>query len=312
MTSQNQNGLKQQIEKAAQEVIVLRQRPLLIMYYPGSLGAMGPQDVEDCYRAFRNVNITPENLLPECDVLLHTFGGDPVTGYRLAQCLHDFASSILFLVPKWAYSAGTLLCFSGNRIHFGHCAGLSPIDITLVPAMLTPREEEVELASIDSFMEFTADSQKMIQAILHDFNLSEISIVGSDLLCSLVGKVGPLKVARYYRERMLTGHYAQELLDRHMLAGLSNAEGRRDTIIRRFLFGSPSHGFHLDFHMCCDLGLEAVEMSTVESDATRKLVSILDDSVTSGLICPNITNDDKMPFIGLYLPAVAGGIANGH
>jgi hypothetical protein len=314
MPSQNTPELRQQIEDAANQVIALRSKPLLIMYYPGSLGYMGPQDVEDCYQVFRNANITPESPLEECDVLIHTFGGDPVTGYRLGQCLHDFAKSILFLIPKYSYSAGTLLCFSGNRLYFGHSAGVSPIDVTRVPVVFTPREEEVELASIDSFLDFAEESQKRVQQILHDFGLSVTSEVCSDLLCALVGKVGPLKVAQYYRERTLTGQYAQELLDRYMLDGLPNAEGRRDTIIGRLLFGSPSHDFHLDFHMSADLGLEVEEMSSLESDATRGVVALLDDLTRRKVICLNVTNEVKMPFIALYLPNMpatsSGGRAN--
>jgi hypothetical protein len=302
MTNPNSNQAGQQIENAAQQVIALRNRPLLVLYYPGSYGDMGPQDVEDCYQSFRNANITPEDALEDCDVLVHTLGGDPVTGFRMAQCLHDFAKKISFLIPKYSYSAGTLLCFSGNQLRFGHCAGLSPIDIKFVPEVVTPQEREIELATIDSFMDFAVDSQRRVQQILLEFGISECSDVSSNLLCTLVEKVGALKVALYYRERMLTGHYAQELLDRYMLMGLTNSEGRRDTIINRFLFSSPSHEFHIDYHMCSDLGLEVVEMVTPESDATKNVVTTLDELTTRRIICPNLTDDHKMPFIALFMP----------
>ena len=135
------------------------------------------QDVQDCYKAFRNSNITVESPLPECDVLVHTYGGDPIAAYKLAQTIHDFAQKAVYLVPEYAYSAGTLLCLSGNNIHLGHYAGLSPIDIS---------QEEVELASIDYFIEFTQACQKNIQKVLSENGVTQIAPVASDLLCHLV------------------------------------------------------------------------------------------------------------------------------
>ena len=52
--------------------------------------------------------------------------------------------------------------------------------------------------------------------------------------------------------------------------------------------------------MCADLGLVMEEMPTPESDATKGLVSLLDGLVYRGIICPDINDDLKMPFIALY------------
>lgn len=174
---------------------------------------------------------------------------------------------------------------------FGHYAGLSPIDIT---------QEEVELASIDSFSQFAKDCEEKIREInKSDKNVGNVA-VASDLLCRLVEEVGALKVGEYYRGRTLTGHCAQELLDNYMLTGLSNRIGKRNRIIRRLLFESPSHDFHFDFHMCTNLGLIISEMTTDQSDATKNIVVTLDDLTQREIICQNITDDTKMPFMTFY------------
>ena len=294
------------IGQACHEIMGLRGRPLLVLYYPGPYGLIGPSDVPDCYQAFRNADITHEEPLQECDVLIHTLGGEPVSAYCVAQCVRAFAKHVVYLVPEMAYSAGTLLCFSGNQIRLGHCAGLSAIDITIPGMGDGGGDEEIELTSIDYFMDFAKDSQQQIQTVLGSMQLNLCADVGSDLLCQLVQQVGALKVGEYYRTRTLTGYYAQELLDRYMLTGLPNAEGRRNRIIHELLFRAPAHQFYLDFHMCGDLQLVVEEMCTNESDATKNVVSILNDLAQRDIICPNVTNEYKVPFIAYFSEAPAG------
>ncbi len=287
-----------QIESACRVVINLRKRPLIVLYYPVPYSDMSEEDVRYCYAALRSGGIKTENPLKECDVLIHTYGGSPVAAYKLAQVIHDFCINVSCLIPEYAYSAGTLLCFAGNEIRFGHFAGLSPIDIT---------QENVELASIDNYIEFAGACQKAVQKVIDKLNQSnnitgvpQIASVGSDLLCHLVEQVGALDIGRYYRARTLAGHYAEELLDRYMFAGKPNAKGRRNKVISNLLFQAPSHQFHLDYHMGSNLGLVISEMSTDESDATKSVISTLNQFAYSGVICQNITDDKKMPFIAFY------------
>ncbi len=288
-----------EIERVCRQLITLRRRPLLVLFYPSANGSMEESDVADCYDAFRNGGQTTDEPLDGCDVLLHTAGGNPVAGYRLAQCIRDFARHVVFLVPEDAYSAGTLLCLSGDEVRLGHYAGLSPIDITMVQWLESGRDE-VELASFDYYLQFTDDCQRHIQKVLAGMNVPGISEVGDALLCRLVDQVGALRVGEYYRARTLTGHYAEELLDSYMLAGKPNIKGRRDLIIRSLLFGKPAHQFHLDYHMCCAAGLEVGEMDTSESDTTKDAVRTLARLSRAERICLPITDDLQQPFIAFF------------
>lgn len=73
-----------QIENACRQIMGLRQRPLLVLYYPTPYGQMTQGDIKDCYQTFRTFGIRPEQPLAKLDVLIHTFGGDPVAAFRLA------------------------------------------------------------------------------------------------------------------------------------------------------------------------------------------------------------------------------------
>jgi hypothetical protein len=282
---------EQQIKEACRDVISIRRRPLLVIYYPEPDGTMMETDVAYCYQACRRENVTNETPLPECDVLIHTLGGDPVAAYKMGQVVRDMCQNVACLVPEHAYSAGTLFCFASNEIRLGHYSGLSPIDIT---------QEEVQLTSIDYFLEFVRESEEQIRKVAKSKDKAYLAVVASDLLCQLVEQVGALKVGEYYRARTLAGHYAQELLDSYMLVGFPNARGRRNRIIRELLFEAPSHLFHIDYHMCIKLGLVIAEMGTAESDATKHLIDLLEDLTGRGVICPYVMDDLQMPFIALY------------
>src|SRR6266567_7956290 len=236
------------LESAANSLMQLRRRPLLILYY--SLAAsMNEDDLEYIYTALRSQGVSIEAKLPELDVLIDSFGGNPVAGYRIAQLIRDLATSVSFLVPNRAYSAATLLCLSGNEIRFGHHAGVSPIDITLVSEGFGPRTE-VELANLDGFIEFVKRARVEMEGALSLAGCSGNSHVDSDLLVAMVEEVGALKVGKYFRERTLTGYYAEELLDTYMFANLSDKVERREDLINKLLFNAPAHFFHLDYHLC--------------------------------------------------------------
>jgi hypothetical protein len=164
-------------ETACVQLGAMRERPLLVLYYPDEGGLMEGPDTEYCYKMLRR-NLNPDSRIPELDVLLHTYGGDPTAAYRLAKCLRYFADRVTFLVPEYAYSAGTLLALSGDEVRFGHNAGISPIDVSLVS-----ESEHIELTAIDYYMQFVRDSQDGIQQVLRQHGVTTASQVGSDLLC---------------------------------------------------------------------------------------------------------------------------------
>lgn len=287
------------LDNACDSVIKFRQKPLLVLFYPPS-ARMSEDDLNDVYSAFRKEKVVPEQKLPTVDVLIESYGGDPVAGYRLAQLIRDFADEVKFLVPSHAYSAATILCFSGNEIRLGHFAGLSPIDITLVSESSEKPGEEVELASVDSFTDFAVRAREKVDQLLKRTGSNDKTQVDSDLLVTMVKEIGALNVGKYFRERTLTGHYAQVLLDTYMLPNFLDGEDRRISLINNFLFTAPSHSFHLDYHLCAKWGLVVKEMGTQESDATKRVVDVLERLASSGIICPNVSRVGKVPFVRFY------------
>jgi hypothetical protein len=260
-------------------------------------------DLEDAYEALRNSGCTPENRIGELDVLIESFGGDPVAGYRLAQLVRSFASRVDVLVAEHAYSAATLFSFGADRVRLAHFAGLSPIDITLVSEPGDRPRHEVELATVDSVLEFAATARKRIEMLLKELGSEGRTNVDSDILVAAVKQVGALQVGKFFRERTLTGHYAEELLGSYMFASRLDRKDCCEHAIRRFLFDAPGHEVHLDLNMARKWGLIVDGMDTDESDMAKEIVSALEEMARKGLICPWLSRTDRFPFIAFYAVA---------
>jgi len=285
------------VDAACAAVTRHRKRDLLILFYPSG-ARVTEWDIRDTYSELRSV-ATRENPIPKLDLLIHTNGGDPVAAYRIAQAVRSLCLELDVLVPEKAYSAGTLMSFAGDVIRLGDYAGLSPIDITVYSNK--PQSEDVQLAAIDSFLGFANRARKQIENMLMELGREGASSsVDSDLLVQMVKEVGALTVGRYYRERTVTGQYAEILLDRYMFNGVSDGLDRRNGVIKHFLFLAPAHEFHLDHGLCSAWHLDVAQMSTAESDMTKQVVGLLRLATSNGIICQRLNNDVRMPFIRLY------------
>jgi hypothetical protein len=61
-------------------------------------------------------------------VILETTGGYIEVAQRIAQTLHHHYQIVNFIVPNYAYSAGTVLVMCGNEIYMDYFSVLGPID----------------------------------------------------------------------------------------------------------------------------------------------------------------------------------------
>jgi hypothetical protein len=83
---------------------------------------------------FRDLVQTVEG--DELDVFIVSNGGSAEAAERITKLLRERFQSVRYIVPANAYSAATLLCFSGDEIIMGSLGTLGPIDpqINGIPA----------------------------------------------------------------------------------------------------------------------------------------------------------------------------------
>lgn len=294
----------------ASKVCSDRRRPLLVLFYPGDL-SISEEQIEQLHIVLTQRGLSRGHPLDALDVLIHTYGGEPTAAYRLAQVIRNFSKNVEFLVPEYAFSGGTIICLSGDKILLGDYAVLSPIDITLhrstddqceeEPKFPTEQEtEEIELVAIDHFIKVAVQARIEIEREFRLKGFQEAkSQVESEMLRQMVEELGVIEIGKFYREKNLTQAYASELLTSYMFTSKQGDDPTIEGILRRLIVESPSHGFPMDYHICRDIGLDVAEMEEELADDTRNLTRHLQAMVSKGLICDR-NSRPRLPFFELF------------
>lgn len=113
---------------------------------------------------------------PQLAVLLTTNGGSAMAVERFVNIIRKHYDKVIFIVPDYAFSAGTIFCMSGDEIWMDYFSVLGPIDPQIknkdgkyVPAL-------GYLDKVNELLE-KAKKGKLSQAefvILKDFDLAEL------------------------------------------------------------------------------------------------------------------------------------------
>lgn len=109
-------------------------------------------------------------------VVLTTPGGSLSPVQRMVEVFRHFYSEVNFIVPDYAFSAGTILCMSGDNIYMNYYSALGPID----PQVQNKEGNLVAaLGYLDKINEMILKAQNntLTQAeflILKDFDLAEL------------------------------------------------------------------------------------------------------------------------------------------
>lgn len=146
---------------------------------------MSLDDVETIYGEFRRLGYNRDTKkIKKLDVLIHTAGGEYHVGYMTAQILRSFASTVNFLVPYKAMSAGTLMSLCADNISMGAFSCLSPVDVS-------PAEAQNLHASMDFFTDFAIQCRLKTDTALKGDGSQKSSSIETDLLSELVKNVSP-------------------------------------------------------------------------------------------------------------------------
>jgi len=109
-------------------------------------------------------------------VVLTTTGGSLNPVKRIVDVLRHHYDEVCFIIPDYAYSAGTILCASGDRIYMSYFSALGPID----PQIVTKDNKIVSaLGYLDKIQEMLEKAKngtltEVEFLILKDFDLAEL------------------------------------------------------------------------------------------------------------------------------------------
>ena len=144
-----------------------------VLVYYGSIGTNSDNIIKQVIEDLKSdTTISNEHLA----VILTTNGGSLSPVERIVNVFRNFYSEVYFIVPDHAYSAGTIMCMSANKIFMNYYSVLGPIDPQVVnkdghyvPALnyLDKIAELIKKAENGSL----TDAEFMI---LKDFDLAEL------------------------------------------------------------------------------------------------------------------------------------------
>ena len=109
-------------------------------------------------------------------VILTTNGGSLSPVERIVNVFRNFYSEVYFIIPDYAYSAGTIMCMSADKIYMNYYSVLGPID----PQVMNKDGHYVPaLNYLDKIGELIkkAENNELTDAefmILKDFDLAEL------------------------------------------------------------------------------------------------------------------------------------------
>lgn len=170
--------LGKSLEKMNQEALTEKLKKLedklnadIFTYYGNIINGV-ERDVKDLIEQLAKDANKHESIY----VFLTTPGGSLTPVQRMVDILRHFYNEVNFIVPDYAYSAGTIWCMSGDKIYMNYYSTLGPID----PQIQNKDGNLVAaLGYLDKINEMLekAKNQTLTQAeflILKDFDLAEL------------------------------------------------------------------------------------------------------------------------------------------
>lgn len=164
------NAIKDMLNKSLKDLETVLDSDVLCYYGPIANGNENAvlQIVEDLAH--------DPNKKEQLAVLLTTTGGSAMAVERYVNIIRKHYNKVIFIVPDYAYSAGTIFCMSGDEIWMDYFSVLGPID----PQVPNKEGRFVPaLGYLDKVNELIAKAQNgtLTQAeflILKDFDLAEL------------------------------------------------------------------------------------------------------------------------------------------
>lgn len=224
-----------------------------------------------------------ENKKDKIYVILTTGGGSATVVERIVNILRHHYTEVNFIVPDYAFSAGTIFCMSGDNILMDYFSVLGPIDPQvqnregkLVPALgyLDKINELIVKAQND-----TLTNAEFI--ILKDFDLAELRSYqqAKDLTIDLLEKwLVNYKFKNWSKHRTNPDLLGQDVTDEQKIARAKEiAEALSDNNKWKY------HGRPINIQALKDLRLEIEDYSahTERRKLIRDYYELLSDYVNS-------------------------------
>jgi len=231
--------LNKKIKELIQEIENIRNRHCLILWK-----SITPQLVEEIFEELRN---SFKDINGELDIIIHSSGGDIDAAYNLACLFQKYGSKkLIFIIPRWAKSAATLIACAGDEILMTPIAELGPLDPQIT--QINPFEER-----------FEQFSPLHIQVTL-DLIRNEFEEGNKELAEGLLKRLQfPLTLGSFMKSQEIAEQYLIRLMkSRACNATKLGAEPKE--IAKRLTKEYADHGFCINLDEAKRIGLNVKEL----------------------------------------------------
>lgn len=170
MESQLESSLKQLLDSKLKALESHLDADVLV--YSGPIGNLN----ENVFLKIVEEMAADANKKNKLTIILTTTGGSAIAVERYVNIIRHHYTEVSFIVPDYAYSAGTIFCMSGDNIYMDYFSVLGPID----PQVQNKEGKWVAaLGYLDKVNEFIEKAKKdeltnVEFAILREFDLAEL------------------------------------------------------------------------------------------------------------------------------------------
>jgi hypothetical protein len=219
--------------------------------------------------------------VPRLQVVVQCRGGETNAARRIALLLHEFADEVVFVVPHFCESAGTVMALGAHRIVAGPLAIFSPIDPHLSAEAGGRGPTSMSVQDLRQFWRMARDWFDLDEAAAKAFALQ-----------ALGQSIFPTTLTSFHRCALEVQAMGEELLALH--PGDHPADARA-TIVDTLLHGFHSHTHALTRDDLRRIGLPVMSDPALE-DAAWAVVRGL-----RGHVGPETRGDEDAPWIDAAL-----------
>jgi hypothetical protein len=219
----------------------------LLVYFTGDRRPFPSQIAEDAVLPLYKHLFALKRIRPKTDridLFLYTRGGDVSVPWRIVTMIREFCKDFSILIPYKAHSGGTMIAMGADRIVMGKKAELSPIDPTLVRAVIgeaTVPPPEISVEDVSSYISFMRERA----------NITDQSVLGQ-VISQLASNLTPLTLGSVNRQYSHIRLVARKLLTSRKE---KIEEGKIGTIIEALTEKMYSHGHAIGRMEATELGL---------------------------------------------------------
>jgi len=260
------------IYKLCKKMSALRNKPTLTLIIHNSLGQSHILDVHKIVR---------KRKFEELDLILHSSGGQVSAAYQILELIKTHSEHLTIFIPIYAKSAATIFVLGCSKIIMSELAELGPLDTQVLERKEGSLEYTSALNPFKTIEELQRFALRMFDQSVRlllsraDYSVEEAVKHSMDfaarVTAPMFSQIRVEKMGEYSRALQIGLEYGRRLLKRYGKI----SEDNHDIILKKLIYGYPSHDYIIDYKEMKDIGFDVELPSDEEAEILHEIVLAL-------------------------------------